>query len=187
MKLVAALAILLLALSATGDTTQNYPISELYVMSMDSAELIDGQRLVLDGVNRKVIWFTDRPDRGSGVADVRIFIANWPAGTDSFEVDPPNAVIVGALKDGTEIELPLELTEPSWSDDSLVLSVLPLNEPLPNRLSLTNAHLFIDNSGDDDGDATGWCGHACFKPVIGTSRVNGLSADSAESPQVSRE
>lgn len=175
------------AMAVLAEPTHDYPVSELYVMSMDSAELIDGQRLVLDGVNRKVIWFTDRPDRGSGVADTRIFIANWPAGTDSFEVDPPNAVIVGALEDGTEIELPLELTEPSWSNESLVLSVLPLNEPLPKGLSLTNAHLFIDNSGDDDGDELNWCGHVCFKPVIGKNRGSAVIAGGAESPQVQRE
>ncbi|MEM1155795.1 MAG: hypothetical protein AAGI44_16790, partial [Pseudomonadota bacterium] len=83
--------------------------------------------------------------------------------------DPPNAVIVGALEDGTEVELPLELTEPEWSEDSLTLTVLPLDEPLPDSLSISHAHLFIDNSSDDDGypgPTQVWCGHECFKPMV---------------------
>ncbi|MEM8563596.1 MAG: hypothetical protein AAGF57_15250 [Pseudomonadota bacterium] len=176
MKLFFSSLLLSLALSATADTNQNYPVSELYVMSMNSAELVDGNQLVLNGINRKVIWFTDRPARESGVADTRIFIANWPKGTDNFQVDPPNAVIVGALEDGTEVELPLELTAPEWSEDSLTLTVLPLDEPLPNSLSLSHAHLFIDNSSDDNSSdgyplpEAVWCGHECFKPVVTNKR-----------------
>lgn len=174
------------AAAATAEPRLEYPVSELYVMSMDSAELVDGQRLVLDGVNRKVIWFTDRPIRESGVADTRMFIANWPVGTDSFAGDPPNAVIVGALQDGTEVELPLELKEPKWSDKALILSVLPLSELLPQGLRLYNAHLFIDNSSDNGDQATAWCGHVCFRPIVTEKTWGAVAAGVAESPRASR-
>ena len=146
------------------ETEQNYPVSELYVMTMEQAQL-QNEVLTLTGMNSKVIWFTDRPERQSGVAYTDAFIANWPMGDDDFEVDPPNAVLVGENADGEEFEIAMELMNPEWNQDILTLRVLPLGEALPDKLGLSAAHLFIDNSSDD-GDVGSWCGHECFRPVI---------------------
>jgi len=152
-----------IAAPVMAETQLGYPVSELYVVATEQAQLRD-KVLTLTGPNSKVIWFTDRPERKSGAADTRVFIANWPKGEDSFEVDPPNAVLVGSDADGDEIEIAMELTEPKWDEGELSLRVLPLSQPLPKSLDLGDAHLFIDNSGPGD-SVPEWCGHECFNPV----------------------
>ncbi len=139
---------------------QNYPISELYVMSADTARL-DGDRLVLSGVNPNVIWIAERPARRSGRADTEVFIANWPVGNDSFDVDPPNAVLVGSADTG-EVELPVELMDPEWTDSDLILRVASIGTALPESLSLSAVHLFIDNQITPEKKQQLWCGHECF-------------------------
>ncbi|MEP3275639.1 MAG: hypothetical protein ABJN26_00270 [Stappiaceae bacterium] len=169
MKYIWTIAALIVVSPALAEKELSHPVSELYVMSMDGAEL-QKDVLTLTGLNSKVIWFTDRPKRQSGVADSEEFIANWPMGDDSFEVDPPNAVLVGEDADGEQFELEIELTDPDWTAEYLKLRVLPLSDELPQSLTLKGAHLFIDNSNDDLGDPDGpgsWCGQECFQPIIG--------------------
>ena len=145
---------------------QDYPVSELYVMAADAA-VIENGRLTLSGLDATVIWFTDRPARQAGRAATEVFIANWPEGTDSFAVDPPNAVLVGSLEgenqgeiDGESWEIAVELLDPVWQGEDLSLGVVALADPLPDSLRLANVHLFIDN----DDDVGLWCGGECFQP-----------------------
>lgn len=147
--------------SRANEVSQDYPVSELYVVAAGVANF-QGDRLLLAEINPNVIWFTDRPVRQAGRANVQVFIGNWPKGTDSFSVDPPNAAVVGRSDEG-EFEIALELLEPSWVGDKLVFPVLALSDQLPTALDLVDAHLFIDNSS-----AAMWCGHACFTPVLPT-------------------
>jgi len=152
----------LLATTQASDMQQDYPISELYVLSAQSAEL-NGDRLTLMGLDPKVIWFAERPARQAGRADTEVFVANWPVGDDSFEVDPPNAALVGSNGDDEEVELVLELMDPVWNGPELTLRIVPVETPLPRRLSLRFAHMFIDNQVAD----ALWCGHECFNAIIG--------------------
>lgn|GEM_PF-1782158 len=160
---VAAFFGLAIAVQAS-DIEQNYPISELYVLSSQAAEL-DGDRLTLRGLDPKVIWFTDRPARHAGRADTDVFIANWPVGDDSFEVDPPNGALVGRNDDEEEVELVLEFMDPVWNGPELTLRVAPIEAPLPRRLSLRSTHIFLDNK-ITDAMKQAWCGHECFKTII---------------------
>ncbi len=162
-RLTAIMIALLIGVAATGaaQPEQNYPVSELYVLSADGAR-IDGDRLTLSGVDATVIWFTDRPAHQAGRADTQVFIANWPMGEDGFAVDPPNAVLVGGTASG-EVEVALELFDPEWAGQDLVLRVKPLEAASPHRLSLSAVHLFIDNQPDPQkGPENTWCGHECF-------------------------
>ncbi|MCG8448124.1 MAG: hypothetical protein MI725_00915, partial [Pirellulales bacterium] len=145
--------------SRANEVSQDYPVSELYVMAAGAASF-QGDKLILAEINPSVIWFTDRPVRKSGRANVQVFIGNWPKGTDSFSVDPPNAAVVGRSDDG-EFEITLELLEPSWVGGKLVFPVLALSDQLPTALDLVDAHIFIDNAGNPS-----WCGHECFVPVL---------------------
>ena len=145
---------------AKDDAQLDYPVSELYVVAMEGAS-IEQDVLTLSGLNPKVIWFTGRPKRESGRASFEVFVASWPMADDSFKVDPPNAVLVGTDRNGDDVEFAMELTDPVWVEGTLKLRVLPLSDPLPELLSSSAAHLFIDNA-----DAlSGWCGHECFQPV----------------------
>ena len=161
-RYLVALAAVLAAAGPAGasELEQNYPVSELYVMSAETAH-IDGDRLTFSGVDQNVIWFTDRPARRSGRADTYIFIANWPIGADSFAVDPPNGVLVGG-SDAGEVELPLELMDPEWAEDDLILRIADIGTPIPQTLSLSAVHLFIDNQSANGATPAGWCGQECF-------------------------
>ena len=164
MRPLAPVIVLLLLASglASAKPEQDYPVSELYVMAAESAR-IDGERLVLSGLDQSVIWFTDRPVRRSGRASTEVFIANWPVGDDSFAVDPPNAVLVGGNDVSGEVELPMELMDPEWVEDTLVLRIAGIGTPLPETLSITSVHLFIDNQAQPgDGPVQAWCGGECF-------------------------
>ena len=140
---------------------QDYSVSELYVMAADAAVIEDG-RLTLSGLDATVIWFTDRPARRAGRAATEVFIANWPEGTDSFAVDPPNAVPVGSIEgenQGESWEIAVELLDPVWQGEELSLGVVAPADPLPDGLRLADVHLFIDNE-----DVGFWCGGECFQP-----------------------
>ena len=50
--------------------------------------------LEFSGVSDKTILFSDRPDRIVLSMNTSNYIDNWKSGKDSFELDPPNAVLV---------------------------------------------------------------------------------------------
>ena len=53
----------------------------------------DGKSVTLEGVSPQTILFTDRPERMSATMPTEVFVKDWTAGKDSFEVDPPNAAL----------------------------------------------------------------------------------------------
>lgn len=96
---------------------------------MDKAELLAKQH-TLSGVSSKAIWLTDRPKQESGLANSSIFIANWPMGDNSFEVDPPNAVLMDETADGEDVEIAMAQLEPGWDDKTPVMPVKTLCNPM---------------------------------------------------------
>ena len=55
-----------------------------------------GYKLTLKGMDDKVLYFSDRPERKAGFITVTQFMDNWSKGNDSFKETPPNAAIVHA-------------------------------------------------------------------------------------------
>jgi hypothetical protein len=49
--------------------------------------------LVMEGVDPRAVWFTDRPVRDSGAITTERLAAEWDEGA-SFQADPPNAALV---------------------------------------------------------------------------------------------
>ena len=66
----------------------------LFVVDADQASLTSDS-LLLTGVLPQVIAFTDRPDRLFGTTTMEDLADAWTEGSDSFEDDPPNAVVDG--------------------------------------------------------------------------------------------
>ena len=73
-----------------------------------------GETLTLMGVDRTV-KFADRPARHSGDESLEEFFARWGEGTDSFEIDNPNAVLV-TYRDGLPpAAVTVTLSKPQWT------------------------------------------------------------------------
>jgi hypothetical protein len=121
-----AIFILLLGLGLTACGDNATEPSWMFVVNADEAAL-SNDTLTLAGVSPQVIAFTDRPDRLFGSVSMEELADVWAQGADSFEDDPPNAIVDGTTTDadGTttqcavEVELvaapvPGELEEWTW-------------------------------------------------------------------------
>jgi hypothetical protein len=53
----------------------------------------DGKTLTLRGITPSTLYFSDRPQRVVGHMTTAQFVDLWDAGDNSFETDPPNAVL----------------------------------------------------------------------------------------------
>ena len=64
-------------------------------MFVQTAEGIDsdGQTLTLRGITPSTLYFSDRPKRVVGHMSTADFVDLWATGDNSFETDPPNAVL----------------------------------------------------------------------------------------------
>ena len=64
-------------------------------MFVQTAEGIDsdGQTLTLRGITPSTLYFSDRPQRVVGHMSTADFVDLWAVGDNSFETDPPNAVL----------------------------------------------------------------------------------------------
>ncbi len=112
----------------------------LFVMSAVSGSY-DGETLTLTGVP-SVVYFSDRPYRIAGHMSIQEFVEMWEEGTDSYEVDPPNATL-SSYDDSGDIDVVIELTgTPDVSGASVVFPVKVLLGNIPEVLSASS--LFID-------------------------------------------
>lgn len=94
--------------------------SYLFVISGATGSL-DGDILKLNGVP-SVVYFTDRPARKAGHMTLANFFEMWDKGENSFESDPPNAVLSVLKKDGTQ-NVVVELKSPEIKEGSLYFNV----------------------------------------------------------------
>ena len=64
-------------------------------MFVQTAKGIDsvGQSLTLRGITPSTLYFSDRPQRVVGHMSTADFVDLWSIGDNSFETDPPNAVL----------------------------------------------------------------------------------------------
>ncbi len=69
----------------------------LFVAHSASATLA-GTTLTLQGADESLIAFTDRPVRKSGRSSWAALAKSWAEGKDSFQADPPNAVLAGEVQ-----------------------------------------------------------------------------------------
>jgi hypothetical protein len=75
---------------------ENPPVSLLFVQMATSGtftETDDGHLLVLEGINEQTIYYSDRPHRIAGHMSTDELVKKWTSGEDSFESNPPNAVM----------------------------------------------------------------------------------------------
>ena len=101
--------------------------------------------LTLEGVASSTLYFSDRPERVVGQLTTDQFVDDWNLGPDSFESDPPNAVVTFPDADGTLDDAVVVLSEPRLDNGTLTYSVKVLEGTLPATAGACS--LFIDPLG----------------------------------------
>jgi len=97
-----------------------------------------GYKLILEEPHDTVIWFADRPIRKAGYTDIRDFLKTWDEGKDSFEKDPPNAVLVIGNSEPVVIELILV----SWNENQATFEIKSLKGEISDKSGPVT--LFVD-------------------------------------------
>jgi hypothetical protein len=68
-------------------------IEALFVQTAGSLSSEGDKQITLHGLSASTLYFSDRPQREVGHMSTQRFVKLWGDGENSFEVDPPNAVL----------------------------------------------------------------------------------------------
>jgi hypothetical protein len=131
-------------MSQSADTiSQN--IEAMFVQSAHGLTSIDNT-LTLVGTSPSTLFFADRPDRVVGHVHTNTFVSEWAEGENSFEEDPPNAVI-SFLQESDVVpeEVTVVISNPELKDNNLSYKIEVLDGALP--ASAGACALFIDPIG----------------------------------------
>jgi len=117
-------------------------------MFVQTAEAVtsDGATMTLLGVTPSTLYFSDRPQRIVGHMATTDFVELWGEGENSFEEDPPNAVLA-FLEPGDDApeDAVVIIRHPRLTDGQLSYSVEVLEGVLPDKSGPIT--LFIDPFG----------------------------------------
>jgi hypothetical protein len=106
--------------------------------------------LRLINVSPQTLYFTDRPNRIAGHANLERFVANWDQGDDSFKSNPPNATLSVFEAEQHENQLVVvELMDPVIDGQDLVYGYALIDGEMPQSGGV--ASLFIDTIGRPGG------------------------------------
>ena len=118
-------------------------------MFVQTAEGIDsdGQTLTLRGITPSTLYFSDRPKRVVGHMSTADFVDLWAIGDNSFETDPPNAVLAFLKPDAdAPDDAVVVLKEPNLDGaGDLAYSIEVLEGTVPTHTGPVT--LFIDPFG----------------------------------------
>ena len=107
----------------------------------------DGKTLTLRGITPSTLYFSDRPERVVGHLTTADFVDLWAVGDNSFESDPPNAVLA-FLEPGADVpdDVVVVLREPELSGTGeLSYAIEVLEGTVPAKTGPVS--LFIDPFG----------------------------------------
>jgi len=106
----------------------------------------DGKALTLRGITPSTLYFSDRPERVVGHMTTVDFVDLWAIGDNSFETDPPNAVLA-FLEPGADApdDAVVVIKEPQLSNGDLSYSIEVLEGTVPAHGGPVT--LFIDPFG----------------------------------------
>ena len=106
----------------------------------------DGTTLTLNEVTPSTLYFSDRPKRIVGHMTTTDFVNLWSEGDNSFEEDPPNAVLA-FLEPGDEVpeDAVVVIKQPRLQNGHLSYSIETLEGTVPTQTGPVT--LFIDPFG----------------------------------------
>lgn len=106
----------------------------------------DGTTLTLKGVTPSTLYFSDRPQRVVGHMATADFVDLWSEGDNSFEEDPPNAVLAFLEPDDNAPEdVVVVIQDPRLENGNLTYSIQPLDGTVPAQAGPVT--LFVDPFG----------------------------------------
>lgn len=94
-------------------------------------------------ISPSTVYFSDRPTRMAGHMSNDSFVRLWSAGSDSFQKDPPNAILADFIPNGKPTQTAVILKNPRLEDSNPVYDVSVLKGSLPAESA--EAALLIDN------------------------------------------
>lgn len=92
----------------------------------------DKNTLTLKGVSPTTLFFSDRPDRIAGHFNKKDYLKTWTDGKDSFDADPPNAVL--SVFEGDKdylLDVVVKLQNPRYEGDDLIYDITLIDGQLP--------------------------------------------------------
>ena len=106
----------------------------------------DGATLTLQDVTPATLFFSDRPQRVVGHMTTADFVELWGEGDNSFEADPPNAVLA-FVEPGADAptDAVIVIKKPTLNNEQLSYSVDVLEGTVPTQAGPVT--LFIDPFG----------------------------------------
>ena len=106
----------------------------------------DGATLTLQDVTPATLFFSDRPQRVVGHMTTADFVELWGEGDNSFEADPPNAVLA-FVEPGADAptDAVIVIKKPTLDNEQLSYSVDVLEGTVPTQAGPVT--LFIDPFG----------------------------------------
>ena len=106
----------------------------------------DGATLTLRDVTPATLFFSDRPQRVVGHMTTADFVELWGEGDNSFEADPPNAVLA-FVEPGADAptDAVIVIKKPTLDNEQLSYSVDVLEGTVPTQAGPVT--LFIDPFG----------------------------------------
>ena len=113
----------------------------MFVQNADNVS-VDGNKLILKGVDPATIYFTDRPIRQAGHVKTKDFMGMWNEGQDSFAKDPPNASLTVFGPDGKSTDMIVTLRNPLLKGNDLSYDIRTVQGEVPKQGG--SAALFID-------------------------------------------
>src|SRR5664279_236755 len=129
----------------TTTTDDTVMLEEMFVQIARSVSS-DQTTLTLHDVAPSTLYFSDRPERVVGHMTTEQFIGQWTEGPNSFDEDPPNAVL-SYIDTGADIptDAVVILRDPVAGNGSLTYAIEVLEGTVPAESGAVT--LFIDPLG----------------------------------------
>ena len=142
------LALLIVACSTDDNNNVDDTQAEwLYVHTAIEANATNSTTLVIP-FTEDIFAFTDRPNREHKYISAEEFVSYWSEdATNSFQFDPPNAVLTSVDDDGVA-EVEVVIVDASTDGDNITYTIQ--NPKLTENATFEDVSLFVDGNGDNN-------------------------------------
>src|SRR5208337_1059303 len=127
-----------IAFAATESSGDNPPV--MFVQSAAGVSFKDGKLTLM---SPSTIFFSDRPARLAGHMPCHNFIQAWSDGDDSFNKNPPNAVLSVFVPNREPEKMVVTLQNPRFEGSNLIYDASVIKGSTP--AGMYEAALFIDD------------------------------------------
>ena len=180
------LALIIVACSSDdNNNVDDTQVEWLYVHTAIEANATNSTTLVMP-VTNDIFAFTDRPNREHKYISAYEFVSYWSEdATNSFQFDPPNAVLTSVDDDGIA-EVEVVIIGANTDGDNITYTIQ--NPKLTENATFQDVSLFVDGNGDGNNfyaiGVTCICDNAA---VGGTGTVDGRNYTKRTKEQITSE